>query len=65
MVVTTAVQFFETLAAKETTALRKLHQLPGSAIFVDETHAAMPAQKMESVPGKLGQAGGGTSGGIR
>jgi CRISPR-associated endonuclease/helicase Cas3 len=43
VVVTTAVQFFETLAAKETTALRKLHQLPGSAIFVDESHAAMPA----------------------
>jgi len=43
VVVTTAVQFFETLAAKETTTLRKLHQVPGSAIFVDETHAAMPA----------------------
>jgi CRISPR-associated endonuclease/helicase Cas3 len=43
VVVTTAVQFFETLAAKETTALRKLHQVPGSAIFVDEAHAAMPA----------------------
>lgn len=42
-VVTTAVQFFETLAACETTALRKLHQVPGSAIFVDESHAAMPA----------------------
>jgi CRISPR-associated endonuclease/helicase Cas3 len=43
IVVTTAVQFFETLAASETTALRKLHQVPGSAIFVDESHAAMPA----------------------
>ena len=43
VVVTTAVQFFETLAAKDTTALRKLHQVPGSAIFVDEAHAAMPA----------------------
>ena len=43
VVVTTAVQFFETLAARETTALRKLHQVPGSAIFVDEAHAAMPA----------------------
>lgn len=43
VVVTTAVQFFETLAACETTALRKLHQVPGSAIFVDESHAAMPA----------------------
>ncbi len=42
IVVTTAVQFFETLAAKATGALRKLHQLPGSAIFVDEAHAAMP-----------------------
>lgn len=43
VVVTTAVQFFETLAGKETTALRKLHQVTGSAIFVDESHAAMPA----------------------
>lgn len=43
IVVTTAVQFFETLAACETTALRKLHQVPGSGIFVDEAHAAMPA----------------------
>jgi CRISPR-associated endonuclease/helicase Cas3 len=43
IVITTAVQFFETLAAKETTVLRKIHQVPGSAIFVDEAHAAMPA----------------------
>jgi len=43
VIVTTAVQFFETLAANETTMLRKLHQVPGSAIFVDEAHAAMPA----------------------
>ena len=42
IVVTTAVQFFETLAGSTTKALRKLHQLPGSAIFVDEAHAAMP-----------------------
>ncbi len=43
IVVTTAVQFFETLAACKTAALRKLHQIPGSAIFLDEAHAAMPA----------------------
>jgi CRISPR-associated endonuclease/helicase Cas3 len=43
IVVTTAVQFFETLAAKDTAPLRKLHQVAGSAIFVDEAHAAMPA----------------------
>ena len=43
VVVTTAVQFFETLAACRTGALRKLHQVAGSAIFVDEAHAALPA----------------------
>ena len=42
IVVTTAVQFFETLGANQTIRLRKLHQLPGSAVFVDEAHAAMP-----------------------
>jgi CRISPR-associated endonuclease/helicase Cas3 len=42
IIVTTAVQFFETLAANQTVRLRKLHQLPGSAVFVDEAHAAMP-----------------------
>ena len=43
IVVTTAVQFFETLAACQTAALRKLHQAIGSAIFIDEAHAALPA----------------------
>ena len=43
IVVTTAVQFFETLAAKATGPLRKLHRVAGCAIFVDEAHAAMPA----------------------
>jgi CRISPR-associated endonuclease/helicase Cas3 len=43
IVVTTAVQFFETLASNHPSALRKLHQLPGSAIFLDEAHAALPA----------------------
>ncbi len=43
IVVTTAVQFFETLASNQTVGLRKLHQVPGAAIFVDEAHAAMPA----------------------
>ena len=43
VVVTTAVQFFETLAANAPAALRKLHALPGSAVFLDEAHAALPA----------------------
>ena len=43
VVVTTAVQFFETLAANDPAALRKLHALPGSAVFLDEAHAALPA----------------------
>lgn len=42
IVVTTAVQFFETLAACSTASLRKFHQVAGSAIFVDEAHAAVP-----------------------
>jgi CRISPR-associated endonuclease/helicase Cas3 len=42
VIVTTAVQFFETLAASATPRLRKLHALPGSAVFIDEAHAAMP-----------------------
>ena len=44
IIVTTAVQFFETLASKSTWGLRKLHALPGSAVFVDESHAALPAK---------------------
>jgi CRISPR-associated endonuclease/helicase Cas3 len=43
VVVTTAVQFFETLASNRPAALRKLHRVPGSAIFIDEAHAALPA----------------------
>lgn len=44
IIVTTAVQFFETLAAARTAALRKLHQLANSVIFIDESHAALPTQ---------------------
>jgi CRISPR-associated endonuclease/helicase Cas3 len=41
--VTTAVQFYETLASNRPSTLRKLHQLAGSAIFIDEAHASLPA----------------------
>lgn len=44
IVVTTAVAFFETLAANRPASLRRLHELPGSMIFVDECHAALPAR---------------------
>ena len=43
IIVTTAVAFFETLASDSPAALRRLHELPGSAVFVDESHAALPA----------------------
>jgi hypothetical protein len=43
IIVTTAVTFFETLASNSTATLRRLHELPGSAVFVDESHAALPA----------------------
>ena len=42
IIVTTAVAFFETLASNRPAALRRLHELPGSVIFVDEAHAAVP-----------------------
>lgn len=41
--VTTAVQFFETLASNWPASLRKLHNVAGSAIFIDEAHAALPS----------------------
>jgi len=44
LVVTTSVAFFETLAANTPASLRRLHELPGSAVFVDEAHAALPAK---------------------
>jgi CRISPR-associated endonuclease/helicase Cas3 len=43
IIVTTSVQFFETIGAAHPARLRKLHELPGSAVFVDEAHAALPA----------------------
>lgn len=44
IVVTTAIQFFETLAASNPSKLRKLHNVVGSAIFIDESHACLPAE---------------------
>lgn len=42
IVVTTAVAFFETLASCRPATLRRLHELPGSVIFIDESHNALP-----------------------
>ncbi|MDD5200351.1 MAG: CRISPR-associated endonuclease Cas3'' [Terrimicrobiaceae bacterium] len=43
IIITTAVQFFETLASNNTSRLRKLHELPGAVVCLDEAHAALPA----------------------
>ena len=42
IVLTTAVSFFETLSACRPSSLRKLHSIPGSVIFIDEAHTALP-----------------------
>jgi CRISPR-associated endonuclease Cas3-HD len=44
IIVTTAVTFFETLSSNTPATLRRLHNLPGSAVFIDESHAALPAK---------------------
>lgn len=46
IIVTTAVQFFETIASNLPSKLRKLHQLPGSGIIIDESHAVLPTKLM-------------------
>lgn len=44
VVVTTAVQFFETLSSAHPTRLRKLNSVTGASIFIDESHACLPAE---------------------
>lgn len=44
IVITTAVAFFETLASSSPSALRRLQNLPGSAVFLDEAHAMLPVK---------------------
>lgn len=44
VVVTTAVAFFETLASSTPSSLRRMQNLPGSAVFLDEAHAMLPAK---------------------
>lgn len=48
IVVTTAVQFFETLASAQPTTLRKLHGLVGAVIFIDESHACLPPKLLKT-----------------
>jgi CRISPR-associated endonuclease/helicase Cas3 len=42
IIVTTSVQFFEVMASNRPGPLRRFHELPGSAIFLDEAHASLP-----------------------
>lgn len=47
IVVTTAVQFFETLATANPSKLRKLNSIVGSSIFIDESHACLPVELLK------------------
>jgi CRISPR-associated endonuclease/helicase Cas3 len=42
LVVTTSVNFFETIAGARTSSIRKLHQYANSVIIIDEVHMALP-----------------------
>lgn len=46
IIVTTSVAFFETIASNKPSALRRYHELPGSMIFIDEAHNALPITLM-------------------
>lgn len=46
IVVTTAVAFFETMASATPSTLRRLHNLAGSVVFLDEAHAMLPLRLM-------------------
>ena len=48
IVVTTAVQFFETLAAARPSDLKKLHAIIGASIFIDESHACLPPELLKT-----------------
>jgi len=49
IIVTTTVFFFKTLASNRPGTLRRLHELPGSIILVDEIHAALPLKLLPLV----------------
>lgn len=51
IIVTTAVQFFETIASNLPSKLRKFYQLPGSGILIDESHAVLPINLMPAAWG--------------
>lgn len=42
IILITAVQFYESIASNKPSRLRKLYQLPGSALFLDEFHTSIP-----------------------
>jgi CRISPR-associated endonuclease Cas3-HD len=44
IIVTTAVAFFETISSNRPATLRRLHELPGSVIFLDESHNCLPVK---------------------
>ena len=47
IIVTTAVQFFETLAGAHPSKLRKLNSVAGASIFIDESHACLPVELLK------------------
>ena len=46
IIVTTAAAFFGTLSSSKPSALRRLHELPGSIVLIDEAHCSLPIKLM-------------------
>ena len=55
VILTTSVAFYETLASNTPTHLKKLQELPGSAIILDEFHASAPPECLPVIWQWLGE----------
>jgi len=49
VIITSAVQLYETLASNRPAKIRKMHNVPGSVIIIDESHVTAPVKYMRQI----------------